>query len=982
MLPFLFTISAHGQDTPVSPGAISTGTYLGLTPPLRDLEAISEKEYREMVIKAEEKLLNPKLRYRSYPYAETALPKGPDPVWQREATSTREPGTLLLNVAGQTSPYFPSDCNGTIGPNHYMQTINVTYAIYNREGLIVAGPTNLNTLFSGVTGSSCNDGDPIVLYDEQADRWFVAAFSICGTNDYMLMAVSTTNDPTGTWHKYSFDVSDMPDYEKFGIWQDGYYMATNTTPGNDIYVFERSQMLIGGTAQMVAFDNPWRPTTVDGFVVVPPVDNDGDFAPAGSPGIFIAFNDDAIGGGSDQLWIYELDVNWATPSSSTFNRVQQLGVAAFDSNFGNNWNNISQQGTNQELDAIPMVIMNPPQYRNFGSYQTLVCCHTVDVNGSDRAGIRWYELRRTSGAWSVRQQGTYSPDSHSRWMGSVMLNGSNEIGLGYSISSSTLYPGIRYVGQSATAYAAANSLMDLDEGVIQAGASSQTGTNRWGDYSSLSIDPTDDETFWFTTQYVQSGRATRIASFQIGDVPLNANFTASNTTPAPGSTVTLNDISTGAVTSRTWTISPNTFTYTGGTGNSSQNPQVIFNNSGYYTITLLVSDGVTSDSETRTDYIHAFNNGMWTGTSSNSWNTASNWDGGILPLSTTPVTIPSNAPVWPVYTGNFEVGTQCASLTLDGGSQFTVNGNFSIASGKTLAFTGTGILHISGNWTNGGSFQPGQGTVNFTGSGTATITVNNSSNITNYARTTFTKGMTPLSGATTGPTGDDGTAVVNIGFTFNYLGVNYTQARINTNGWIALNQTGTLGYDNVALFTSGEPNTTLAPWWDDLADDNSSYLYYKTEGSAPGRVFTVEWNNIQSYYTVATARLNFQVKLFEGSNRIEFHYGTVVSGTHSSSEGASIGIEDATGGPGRYIEATTGSSTSGVTNLVSPGGFPAVNYRFNPPALIEGFNHVTVNKPNGGVNFVVDANIAGSFTLSPTSTSTVSTGKQVKVNGN
>jgi hypothetical protein len=966
----------------VSPGDISTGTYLGLTPPLRDLEAISEKEYREMVIKAEEKLLNPKLRYRSYPYAETALPKGPDPVWQRETTSTRAPGTLLLNVAGQTSPYLPSDCNGTMGPNHYMQTINTTYAIYNRQGAIVAGPTNLNTLFSGVTGSNCNDGDPIVLYDEQADRWLVAAFSICGVNDYMLIAVSTTNDPTGTWHKYSFDVTDMPDYEKFGIWQDGYYMATNTTPGNDIYVFERSQMLVGGTAQMVAFDNPWRPTTIDGFVVVPPVDNDGDFAPAGSPGLFIAFNDDAIGGGSDQLWIYELDVNWGTPSLSTFNRVQQLGVAAFDSNFGNTWNNISQQGTSQKLDAIPMVIMNPPQYRNFGSYQTLVCCHTVDVNGSDRAGIRWYELRRTDGAWSVRQQGTYSPDSHSRWMGSIMLNGSNEIGLGYSISSSTLYPGIRYVGQSATAYAAASGLMDLDEGIIQNGANNQTSGNRWGDYSSMSIDPADDETFWFTTQYVQSGRATRIARFQIGDVPLNANFTASNTTPAPGSTVTLNDISSGTVTSRTWTITPNTFTFTGGTGNSSQNPQVIFNNTGYYTVTLLVSDGVTTDTETRTDYIHVFNSGMWTGTSSNSWNTAANWDGGILPGSTTPVTIPSNAPVWPVYTGNFEIGTQCASLTLDAGSQFTVNGNLSIGSGKTLAFNGTGILNISGNWANGGSFQPGQGTVNFTGPGTASITVSNSSNITSYSRTTFTKGMTPLSGATTGPTGDDGNSVVNIGFTFNYLGVNYTQARISTNGWIALNQTGGLGYDNNALFTSGEPNSTLAPWWDDLADDNSSFLYYKTEGSAPARVFTAEWNNIQAYYSGATARLSFQVKLFEGSNRIEFHYGAATTGTHNASEGASIGIEDATGGSGRYIEATTGSSTTAVTNLVSPAGFPSVNYRFEPPAMSEGFNHVTVNKPNGGVNFVVDANIAGSFTVSPTSTSTVSSGKQVNVNGN
>ena len=109
-----------------------------------------------------------------------------------------------------------------------------------------------------------------------------------GTNDYMLIAVSATNDPTGAWHKYSFDVADMPDYEKFGIWRDGYYMGTNNTSGNDIYVFERSQMLNGLTAQMVGFNNPWRPTTIDGFMRST-VDNDGALQPTGAPGLFIAF---------------------------------------------------------------------------------------------------------------------------------------------------------------------------------------------------------------------------------------------------------------------------------------------------------------------------------------------------------------------------------------------------------------------------------------------------------------------------------------------------------------------------------------------------------------------------------------------------------------------------------------------------------------------------------------------------------------------
>jgi hypothetical protein len=504
------------QDGPLSPSIIGVGKYHGLTPPLSELPTISLDEWAQMALDAD-KPRNEELRERLYPYAATALPQGPDEAWQKQMGTYEGIKAPIVSFDGQTSPYYPPDDNGTSGPNHFMQTINTVYAIYSKTGSLVAGPTNLNLLFSGVTGATCNDGDPIVLYDEQADRWLVAEFSICGSNDYMLIAVSQTNNPTGSWHKYSFDVADMPDYEKFGIWQDGYYMGTNNSSGNDIYVFQRSQMLVGGTAQMVGFNNAWRPTTIDGFMCVPPIDNDGAFAPAGSPGLFITLNDDAIGGGSDQLWIYELAVNWTTPSSSTFNRVQTLTVTAFDSNFGANWDNIKQPGTTRELDAIPQVIMNAPQYRNFGTYQTIVCCHTVDVDNTDHAGIRWYELRKTTGTWSVRQTGTYAPDAHSRWMGSIRLNGFNEIGLGYSVSSTSVYPSIRYTGQSSTAYATGAGTLNVAEQTIQTGAYSQTSYNRWGDYSSIDVDPSDNKTFWYTNQYMGSTttKKTRIASFQI-----------------------------------------------------------------------------------------------------------------------------------------------------------------------------------------------------------------------------------------------------------------------------------------------------------------------------------------------------------------------------------------------------------------------------------------------------------------------------------
>lgn len=599
-LSIALSFSVLAQEGPVRPTLTVTGTYWGLTPPLRDLPVLSEEEFRAMEADARYER-NRDLERRSYPYAKTALPQGPDPAWQRVMGSTRSSRGVVMNFPGQTSPYFPPDANGAAGPLYYMQTINTIYAIYDKTtGSAVAGPTNLNLLFSGVPGSNCNDGDPILLYDEQADRWLVCEFSICSSNDRMLVAVSQTNDPTGSWHKYSFDVADLPDYPKFGVWQDGYYMGTNNTSGNDIYAFERSQMLVGGTAQMIGFNNPWRPSTIDGFVCVPPVDNDGAFAPAGEPALFIALNDDAIGGGSDQLWIYELNPDWSNTSNSTFNRVQQLGVPAFDSDFGNNWNNIRQPGTSQRLDAIPMVIMNRPQYRNFGPYETLVCCHTVDLDATNHAGIRWYELRRTGGNWSVRQSGTFGPDEHSRWMGSVALNGDDQIGLAYSISSTTVYPGIRFCGQSATEYAAASGILDIAEEIIQTASNSQTGANRWGDYADLCVDPENDHTFWFTTQYPGSGgsRLTKIASFEFTPAALNAMFSVSSSSPCAGTSVSFTDQSAGAPVSWAWAFeggSPATST--------SQNPQVIYNVPGSYDVQLIVSDGTVTDTLTEADFI-------------------------------------------------------------------------------------------------------------------------------------------------------------------------------------------------------------------------------------------------------------------------------------------------------------------------------------------------------------------------------------------
>ncbi len=505
-------------QTAVHPNVVKTAIDFSISQPVRNMPTVSETGISSS--NEEEMERNEEMGNRNYPNPDP-LPNGIDPVLQTTSrTQTRSSYSVIThNFDGQTSGSYPPDCSGSIGPNYFFEAYNVSFAIYDKNTeQLVAGPTDYNTLFEGVTGAEYNNGDPIILYDEQADRWFASEFSL-GTEKYMLIAVSVTNDPTGQWYRWSFDMgTTTPDYMKFGVWRDGYYMAINRTGDDDVYVFERDAMLNGDSnPRMVGFDNPYRPNS--GFHCIMPLDNDGPFAPTGTPGQFMTINDGAWQSGtSDQIWVYELNVDWNDVSNSTFDRVQQIDVPAFDSNFGSDLDNISQPGTSQELDAVPQILMYRVQYRNFGNTQTVVACHTVDVDGTDHAGVRWYELQNTGSGWSIRQSGTYAPDGASRWIPSIAMNADHEIGLAYSIADdNSIYPGIRFVGQSAAENATASGVLDIPETVVVDGGTYQASYNRWGDYAQMSIDPDDDKTFWFNTEYMQSStstKGTRIVAFK------------------------------------------------------------------------------------------------------------------------------------------------------------------------------------------------------------------------------------------------------------------------------------------------------------------------------------------------------------------------------------------------------------------------------------------------------------------------------------
>ena len=445
------------------------------------------------------------------------------------------PGPLLsFDGAGQDDNravlggnVLPPDTEGDIGRSHYVQMNNLVFEIFDKSGNSVLGPLPNNALWTDFGGlcESENDGDPIVLYDQLADRWVFTQFAI-GADGHQCFAVSQTGDPTGAYFLYDFVVSAgaFNDYPKLAIWPNGYFMSANefACSGSCIFtsaiatVFEREAMLAGLPARMVTWE------TNVGFSLQPSHWEGPIAPPASSPNTFVMAWDDETWGnglGPDGYRLWNFSVDWTMdPPASSFLQVGLVATAEFDANLCSFDPCIPQAGTGRRLDSLSQFTMYRASYRNFPDHQTLLVNHTVDVSGGDRAGIRWAELRDTGGGWSLFQTGTFAgADTDHRWMGSINIDGAGNIALGYSVSGDATFPSIRYTSRAAT-----DPLGQMAGGEVTcvAGTGSQTSsTNRWGDYSTLSVDPADDCTFWLTSEYYPTTSAsdfrTRICSFRL-----------------------------------------------------------------------------------------------------------------------------------------------------------------------------------------------------------------------------------------------------------------------------------------------------------------------------------------------------------------------------------------------------------------------------------------------------------------------------------
>ena len=436
-----------------------------------------------------------------------ALPQGVDPALQADGGSRTTGHALDLTQDGQGyTSVNPSDNDIAVGPNHVIQMINGSsgayFRIYNKSGTALGAQTYLDNFVNAIGGitSYSGLGDPIVLYDALADRFVMSEFSSSGNR--LIVAVSTTSDPTGTWYAYSFTAPGFPDYPKYAVWNGMYIVTTNeSTPA--IYALQRDRMLLGLSATSQRFTAPSYPTI--GFQSCTPVNFSGGTAPpAGALGMFMRMADDAwtTSVPNDRLELWTMNINWTTPASSVITGPTFLTTTIFDTGLCGytSFSCIDQPGTTINLDPLREVLMNRVQYRNFGTHEAIVCNHAVDANTADRAGVRWYELRRTGGvanAWAINQQGTYSPNTESRWMAGIDINANGDIGLAYNVSGASTYPSVRYTGRYAND---ALGQMTIAETSIVAGTTFNN-SNRWGDYNALVVDPADGTSFWGTSNY-------------------------------------------------------------------------------------------------------------------------------------------------------------------------------------------------------------------------------------------------------------------------------------------------------------------------------------------------------------------------------------------------------------------------------------------------------------------------------------------------
>ena len=467
------------------------------------------------------KIFNPKKSGVNKIVPGKGLPIGKDPLLDQSKSNTKiqnkEP-IITWDAAFDNST--PTDPTGAVGPTHFVNAWNSAFRIWDKEGNALTPAASLANIWEGET-----DGDPIVMYDKFADRFIITQFTGAGwgsTDPGFLIAISEGNDPVNDeWFTYTFLIDAFPDYPKYSVWSDGYYITANKNSGsastsNVVYALERDKIILGdSTAQMVGF--PLPDIVTSGFYSPLGFNVNGPELPATGNAPIIYLQDDEWADVSiDHLKLWSINVDWDSTELSTISDPEQIDTEPFNSVFnGGSFNNLAQS-SGPDIDALQATIMYMAQFRKFEEYNSTVLNFVVDLDNDDnRAGIRWFELRQDndSADWAIFQEGTYEqPDGHSAFCGGIAMDSTGNIGLAYTVVSETQTVAIRYTGRFA---GDPLGQMTLSEGIIEEGSENDPST-RYGDYGQMTLDPTDDATFWHIAEYFDNDeRVNVVGAFRI-----------------------------------------------------------------------------------------------------------------------------------------------------------------------------------------------------------------------------------------------------------------------------------------------------------------------------------------------------------------------------------------------------------------------------------------------------------------------------------
>lgn len=418
----------------------------------------------------------------------------------------------------------PADANGAPGMNQYVQWVNTDFAVFDKAtGEVASGfPKPGNSIWSGFGGvcEYTNIGSPIVKYDQLAHRWVLTQMAFFDMNSgpfVQCVAVSTSEDATGSYYRYAFHMGSLNDSPKLGVWPDGYYMTFNMFGpleyGPRACALERDKMLNGRSAKILCSQLRFNqsgsllPADLDGQMMPPP----------GNPEYFLSMRE------PDELLLFKFNVDFDYPHRSSFSGPTVIPVMPFTPACPNTQGDACavQPNTLNRLDTLSDRLMYRLAYRQFSDHASMVVNHTIEGPMPKQSpSVRWYELRFPTGSTtpSVYQQGTNAPDSKNRFMGSIAMDKFGNIAVGYTVSSTAVHPSPEFQWRLVTdPLNAMHMLQPLFTGT----GSQINGVTRWGSYSSMAIDPVDDCTFWYTSEYLlETGSfnwSTHVIHFNLGN---------------------------------------------------------------------------------------------------------------------------------------------------------------------------------------------------------------------------------------------------------------------------------------------------------------------------------------------------------------------------------------------------------------------------------------------------------------------------------